>query len=65
MSRDFTGLSPSIVCAPLKAEHDAVVAMRGRPFTDDGMVVKSAGLPDAAAVSLIDTYINDKELKAK
>lgn len=22
---------------PTKSEHDAIVAMRGRPFTDDGM----------------------------
>ena len=60
MSRDFTGLSPSIVCTCTKEEHDYFVSITGRPLTQDPMVVKSAGLPDATAVSLIDTYINDK-----
>ena len=49
----------SIVCTRTKEEHDAIVAMRGRPYTDDGMRCKNVDAPDTSPVSLIDTYIHD------
>ena len=61
MSRDYTGLSPSLVCTWTRDEHDFIVNATGRPLTQDPMAVKSAGLPDTATVSLIDTYVNDSK----
>jgi hypothetical protein len=47
--------------APTKEQHDAIVAMRGRPFTDDGMrpakTESDAGDPDVATGSIIDRVI--------
>jgi hypothetical protein len=47
--------------APTKAEHDAIVAMRGRPYTDDGMRQVAHRADVDANPSLIDTYINNAE----
>jgi hypothetical protein len=46
-------------CAPTREEHDAIVAMRGRPYTCDGMRQVAHRADIDANPSLIDTYIND------
>lgn len=46
--------------APTKDQHDAVVARRGRPFTDSGM--REAGLPvddTVSSLSIVDRVIAD------
>lgn len=46
---------------PTKEEHDAIVAMRGRPFTADPMraakTESDAGDPDVATGSIIDRIV--------
>ena len=52
----------TLVCAPTREEHDAIVAARGRPFTDTGMVVKAPKIPDGmhTEASVVDRYITPK-----
>ncbi len=47
----------AIVCAPTREEHDILVGIRGRSFTDSGIRPHSLDMPVAEAVSIIDTYV--------
>jgi hypothetical protein len=47
--------------APTKEEHDAIVAMRGRPYTADPMrEARPVDVHDTSSPSLIDNYIQPK-----
>jgi hypothetical protein len=54
-------------CAPLKHEHDAIVARKGRPYTDTGM--RATRQPDNDAtdsgLSIIDQAIADSRITRK
>jgi len=52
--------------APTKEQHDAIVAAKGRPYTDRGMrSARSADdISDTAGLTIIDEYVNHSR-KAK
>jgi hypothetical protein len=46
---------------PTKEQHDAVVAAKGRPYTDRGMrAARSADgiAPEVAGLTIVDEYVN-------
>lgn len=46
---------------PTKAQHDAVVEAKGRPYTDRGMrAARSADgvAPELAGLTIVDEYVN-------
>ena len=47
---------------PTKEQHDAVVAAKGRPYTDKGMRSRRTAddiAPDLAGLTVVDEYINN------
>ena len=57
MSGSYAPKTAEVVCAPTKTEHDLIVALRGRPFTDDGMRVRNLDAPADNPTSLVDSYV--------
>ena len=45
---------------PTKAQHDAVVKAKGRPYTDTGMRTRmtDVDVPDIHGLTVVDEYIN-------
>ena len=47
--------------SPTREQHDAVVAAKGRPYTDTGMRSRRTAddiAPDLAGLTIVDEYIN-------